>query len=135
MINSRDIKDLHPYVQGLAKKVIADAKKIGIEILITSTYRDAEYQNWLYKQGRTRKGKIVTYAKGGESWHNFRLAFDFVVLRNGKVDWGDMKSYQKVRAIAKKHGLEGLSFELAHLQARGGLTLAQANAGAQPKFA
>lgn len=135
MINSREIDDLNPAVAAMARKLIALAAKENITIQITSTYRDNAYQNWLFAQGRTRKGKIVTYAKGGESWHNHRLAFDFVVIKNKKADWGDMKSYQRVRAIAKTLGLEGLSFELAHLQARGGLTLAQANAGKQPKFA
>lgn len=135
MINSREIDDLHPAVAAMARKLIALAAKEGIDIQITSTYRDAAYQNWLFGQGRTRKGKILTYAKAGQSWHNFRLAFDFVIIKNKKADWGDTKSYQRVRAIAKTLGLEGLSFELAHLQARGGLTLAQANAGKQPKFA
>lgn len=135
MINSKEIDDLNPAVAAMARKLIALAAKEGIEIRITSTYRDAAYQNWLFAQGRTRKGKIVTYAKAGQSWHNFRLAFDFVVMHNGKADWGDLKSYQRVRVIAKALGLEGLSFELAHLQARGGLTLAQASAGKQPKFA
>lgn len=134
MKNSRDLNDLHPYVKAQAEKLIAQCKAAGIDIMITSTLRDNQYQNWLYAQGRTRPGKIVTYAKAGQSWHNFGLAFDFAVRKHGEIDWGDMKSYQAVRRIGEQIGLEGLSFELAHLQNRGGLTLAQIQAGKTPTF-
>lgn len=135
MIDSRDIDDLHPKVAALARKFIAACAKAGITVEIISTLRDNAKQNAIYAQGRTKPGKIVTYAKGGQSWHNYGLAFDFVVKHNGKIDWGDLKSYKAARKIGESLGLEGLSFELAHLQARGGLTLAQAQAGAKPKFA
>lgn len=134
MIDSRNIDDLHPYVAKLCRQFIANCKKEGIAVEIISTYRDNARQNAIYAQGRTKPGKIVTYAKGGQSWHNYRLAFDFVVMKHEKADWGDMKSYKAARKIGEALGLEGLSFELAHLQARGGLTLAQAAAGKKPVF-
>ena len=134
MINSRNINDLHPYVAGLCRKFVSECKKAGIEVLITSTYRDKESQAAIYAQGRTKPGRIVTYAKPGQSWHNHRLAFDFVPLIGGKAAWNDTRLFKKCRAIGEALGLEGLDFELAHLQARGGLTLAQANAGKQPNF-
>ena len=135
MIDSRNIDDLHPKVAALARRFIKECAKAGIEVDIISTFRDNARQNQLFAQGRTKPGKIVTYAKAGQSWHNYGLAFDFVVKHNGKIDWGDLKSYKAARKIGESLGLEGLSFELAHLQARGGLTLAQAQAGAKPKFA
>ena len=134
MINSRDIKELHPYVQGLCRKFIAECKKQGIDVLVTSTYRDKESQAAIYAQGRTKPGRIVTKAKAGQSWHNFRLAFDFVPIVNGKAVWNDARLFKRCRAIGESLGLEGLDFEMAHLQARGGLTIAQANAGKEPKF-
>lgn len=135
MINSHSLDDLHPHVKELALKFIAECKKSGLDVAIISTLRDNDYQNSLFAQGRTKPGKIVTYARGGQSWHNYGLAFDFVVKHNGKIDWGDTKSYKKARKIGEALGLEGLSFELAHLQARGGLTLAQARAGKKPVYA
>ena len=87
MINSRSIMDLHPKVQVMVNAMIESCIKAGFDILITSTYRDAEAQNALYAQGRTKKGSIVTNAKAGESIHNYRLAFDIVPLRNGKPVW------------------------------------------------
>lgn len=134
MINSRNIEDLHSSIQPKAKAFLAATKAAGYNVRITSTLRDNAYQNSLYAQGRTKPGKIVTYAKAGQSWHNFGLAFDFAVLEpDGDINWNDLKSFKACRAIGIKLGLEGLSFELAHLQYRGGLTLAQAAAGRRPK--
>jgi hypothetical protein len=45
-----------------------------------------------------------------------------------------MAKFKQCRQIGESLGLEGLDFEMAHLQARGGLTLAQAKSGKQPAF-
>lgn len=132
MINSRKIEDLDPYVASLCRKFVAACKKQGVDVLITSTFRDAESQNYIYAQGRTRPGKIVTNAKAGQSFHNYRLAFDFVPIVGGKAQWNDARTFKKCRAIGESLGLEGLSFENAHLQWTGGLTLAQLRAGKRP---
>lgn len=136
MINSRDLKDLHPVVQDKARKFIAAAKKEGIDLLVTSTYRDAASQNALYAQGRTTKGRIVTNAKAGQSWHNYRCAFDVVPIVHGKAMWNDMRTFRRLGEIGKSVGLEWAgdwkSFkEYAHFQWTGGLTLAQLRAGKQ----
>ena len=137
MINSRDLKDLDPYVAGLAKQFIAACKKQGIDLLVTSTYRDNESQNALYAQGRTKAGRIVTNAKAGQSFHNYRLAFDVVPIVNGKPQWNDFRTFQKIGAIGKSIGLEWAGDwktfkELAHFQWTGGLSLAQLKAGKRP---
>jgi peptidoglycan L-alanyl-D-glutamate endopeptidase CwlK len=74
MINSRDIKDLHPIVAGKAYTFVERCRQAGIDLLVTSTYRDKQSQDALYAQGRTVAGKIVTNAKGGQSFHNWRVA-------------------------------------------------------------
>ena len=137
MINSRDLKDLDPYVAGLAKKFITACKKQGIDLLVTSTYRDNESQNALYAQGRTKAGRIVTNAKAGQSFHNYRLAFDVVPIVNGKPQWNDFRTFQKIGAIGKSIGLDWAGDwktfkELAHFQWTGGLSLAQLKAGKRP---
>jgi peptidoglycan L-alanyl-D-glutamate endopeptidase CwlK len=138
MINSRKIEDLHPKVAELCKKFIAECDKQDIDILITSTYRDAESQNALYAQGRTKPGSVVTNAKAGQSWHNWRCAFDVVPLRNGKPVWGtmgkDLELWNKVGAIGESVGLEWAGRwkrmrEFPHFQFTGGLTLADFQAG------
>ena len=135
MINSRSLKDLHPKVKLLAEQFIASCEKAGIDILIYSTYRDAESQNALYAQGRTKPGKIVTNAKSGQSYHNFRCAFDFVPVVNGKARWDDKTAYARCGEIGESLGLEwagrwaGKLKETAHMQFTNGLTLADLQSG------
>ena len=129
MINERDIKWLKPRVQALANAFIAECELRGIDILITSTYRDVDSQDALYAQGRTKPGKIVTNAKGGYSFHNFAVAFDFVPMINGKPAWNDTALFKKCGEIAESVGLEWAGRwkkfpEMAHCQYTGGLTLA-----------
>ena len=137
MINSRDLKDLDPYVAGLAKQFIAACKKQGIDLLVTSTYRDNESQDALYAQGRTKAGRIVTNAKAGQSFHNYRIAFDVVPIVNGKPQWNDFRTFQKIGAIGKSVGLDwGGDWksikDYPHFQWTGGLSLAQLKAGKRP---
>lgn len=66
------------------------------------TLRTFAEQDNLYAQGRTKlfdnnskRLGIVTYAKGGQSFHNYGLALD-IVLINGKVpSWDTTKDFDK----------------------------------------
>lgn len=89
MINSRDLKDLHPIVAEKAKLLIEACNKRNIFFLVTSTYRDNESQNDLYAQGRTKKGLKVTNATGGNSFHQYRVAFDVVPVVGKALIWDD----------------------------------------------
>lgn len=134
MINSRDLNELIPQAHVRADKLIELCKAEGIDLLVTSTYRDNESQNALYAQGRTAPGKIVTKAKGGESFHNYRCAFDVVPLVNGKPVWDDMQAWEKIGRLGVQIGLEWAgnwtSFkEYPHFQYTGGKTLKQLQAG------
>jgi peptidoglycan L-alanyl-D-glutamate endopeptidase CwlK len=134
MINSRDLNDLHPKVKSLCEAFIKACKKQGIDVIITSTYRDGKSQDALYAQGRTLPGKIVTNAKAGQSFHNWRVAFDFVPVVNGKAQWSDVATFTKCGVIAESLGLEWAGRwnkfkELAHCQYTGGLRLADFQAG------
>ncbi len=134
MINSRDLNDLHPAVAARCRDFVARCRAAGIDVLITSTYRDAASQAALYAQGRTTPGNIVTYARAGESWHNWRVAFDFVPLVNGKAQWQDTALFTRCGVLAEAAGLEWAGRwrrfrELAHCQYTGGLTLTDFRAG------
>lgn len=135
MINSRDIGELLPPVQVRVQRFIDLCHEHGIDLLITSTYRDNESQDALYAQGRTKPGRIVTKAKGGQSWHNYRCAVDVVPLLNGKPNWNTKDPvWQKIGQLGKEAGLEWAGDwtkfkEMAHFQYTGGLTLAQLQAG------
>lgn len=128
MLASRKLEDLHPIVADKAQRFLDACESAGIHVIITSTLRDFESQNELYAQGRTKPGKIVTKAKGGESFHNFGVAFDFCPIVNGKPAWTDIALFNKCGEIGEGVGLEWAgrwkSFkELAHFQFTGGLTL------------
>ncbi len=98
---------LEPDFKAIAEQIIAEAAAAGIRLVVTSTRRTIAEQNRLYAQGRTAPGKIVTKAKGGQSPHNFGLAFDFCPLNeSGGLDWNAPKSvWAKVGEIAESHGM------------------------------
>jgi peptidoglycan LD-endopeptidase CwlK len=107
MIDSRDINELDPVVKAACERHVAACAAEGVTLLITSTYRDYERQNAIYAQGRTTPGKIVTHAQAGQSFHNFRAAYDAVPLIDGKADW-DVSSpqFQRMVELARGSGLE-----------------------------
>lgn len=90
-MSSRKITDLALDLQPLALEFITQCREAKIEVLITCTYRSGEEQDRLYAQGRSEKGRIVTYARAGQSPHNLSIngkpaarAFDAYPLANGK---------------------------------------------------
>lgn len=138
MINSRRVCDLHPAVQRRCNAFLEACAAEGIELLITSTYRDSESQNALYASGRTISGPKLTNAKAGQSYHNWRMAFDVVPLRHGKPVWGttgaDGELWQRIGLIGETCDLEWAGRwskfrEFPHFQFTGGLTLADLQAG------
>ena len=134
MINSRKIEDLHPHVAELCREFLSRCEAEGIEVIVTSTFRDHESQNALYAQGRTAPGAKVTNAKGGQSFHNWHVAFDVVPVVNGKAVWNDESLWRKLGQIGQEVGLEwGGSWrsfqDKPHFQYTGGLTLADFNDG------
>jgi peptidoglycan L-alanyl-D-glutamate endopeptidase CwlK len=109
------ITELHPDVAEKTEELIRLAADKHIEIVITDTVRTMEEQEALYAQGRDSEGNIITYARPGESFHNYGLAVDFALKNeagdiiwdtsydgndNGKSDWVE------VADIAKELGFE-----------------------------
>ena len=110
-----DLSQLLPEVQEKAQKIVADCKAFGFDLLIYSTLRTFEEQAKLYRQSRTYQeivnkhnwfiekgfpelaeilmkvgpcyGANVTGAGPGESWHNYREAFDAVPVINDVAQW------------------------------------------------
>lgn len=124
MINSRDLNDLEPHFKQAILVWIAACLKWDLDILITSTYRDDEYQNWLYAKGRTTKGEKVTNARGGESQHNKRLAVDFCIMDGKKCDWQNTQGFTTAGQMAESLGLfwsgrwQGKLKEIGHIQSK-----------------
>lgn len=61
---------LHPAFRNAAKAFWVAAEADGLDLVLVTTWRDPAVQAKLYAQGRTEPGKIVTWAKPGQSAHN-----------------------------------------------------------------
>lgn len=75
---SKNIETLHPQVKDRCEALIERMEALGKPIWISSCLRSFKDQDDLYAQGRTELGNIVTNAQGGQSYHNYGLAFDAV---------------------------------------------------------
>lgn len=104
MLNSRDIGLLRPDVAANCRKWIERCKAAGLNVLITNTVRDKEYQEKLYAQGRTEPGSIVTNGKT-PTFHadTAGLAFDFCENIRGH-EYDDPAFFRKAALIAKEMG-------------------------------
>jgi peptidoglycan L-alanyl-D-glutamate endopeptidase CwlK len=71
---------LNPAFSATCKKLEAKMAELGHPMYLYSGYRSWKEQDDLYASGRTRKGPIKTGAKGGYSWHNFRVAADYAFI-------------------------------------------------------
>jgi peptidoglycan LD-endopeptidase CwlK len=105
-----NVADVYPPLMALVMKLLENCEARGIRYYAISGLRSHAEQNALYAQGRTAPGKVVTKAKGGESFHNFGLAVDFCrdkdMTRAGlQPDW-DKASYAMLAEEAQKLGLE-----------------------------
>ena len=113
--NDKDkINTLHPEIRDNVTKMLQNLRKDGVTVEITLAYRSYEEQDALYAKGRDGEGKVidaskvVTNAKGGQSYHNFGLAFDLTVYdKNGQKDWSkDSDAWKKVIAEGKRQGFD-----------------------------
>ncbi|RYI32031.1 M15 family peptidase [Bacillus infantis] len=141
------LKGVHPFVAAKALELVEVAYRKGIHIIITQGLRTIAEQNALYAQGRTKPGSIVTNAKGGYSFHNFGLAFDFAIVNssgttvywNTNVDTNKdgAKDWHQVGKMGQQIGLEWggawTSFlDMPHFQYTFGLSLSQLRSGKKP---
>ena len=99
------IAGLQPEVAPYARALVARAASLGIEVKIISGLRTYADQDKLFAQGRTAPGRRVTNAKGGESNHNFGIAFDVGVF-DGKAYLPESPAYDVLGAIGIELGLE-----------------------------
>lgn len=140
----KKLSGVHSSIANKARELIIKAHEEGIFIIITQGLRTIKEQNELYEQGRTKPGKIVTNARGGYSYHNYGLAFDFCVcdIVGGKLvpNWFVDKRWKRVGELGKKLGLEWggswTSFkDYPHFQLTFGLSLSQLRNGVKPPVA
>lgn len=141
---SRRLEDLHPVVATLARKLLFNAQEACVPVMITQTLRSMDEQATLYARGRTAPGRIVTYAKPGQSYHNYGLAFDVAILKDGTPTWdtkvdvndNEVEDYLEVGLLGEKLGLtwggRWRFVDLPHFQYTFGLSINDLLAGKRP---
>ncbi|NBO99176.1 MAG: M15 family peptidase [Proteobacteria bacterium] len=113
--SAKNVATLHSKVQETFRNWIAEcqilAKAHGYEYKAISGNRTWEEQAKIYAQGRTAPGKIVTNAKPGYSNHNYGIAVDMGVFKNGKYLDAAVPSeaetfHKKAATVAEKYNIE-----------------------------
>lgn len=96
------IKLLHPKAIPVFTSFIEKAENdLDIIIRITDGFRSFDEQTKLYARGRTEKGPVLTNAKAGQSYHNYGLAIDLVIMENNQPNYGYDNS--KIYEIGKEY--------------------------------
>lgn len=98
----RDIKELSPVTQTACNLFQEECKKAGLRVCITETYRSQARQNYLYEQGRSRAGNVVTWTKN--SRHTGRMAWDICKNVKGQ-EYSDSAFFSKCGQVAKRLGI------------------------------
>ena len=99
-ISLQRLKTLHPSIQMDVELALRSCWANGFYVRITFGLRTAQEQHFLYQQGRTRPGKIVTWADAWQSYHNYGLAWDICLMIKGNDNLWDMKADMNGNHIA-----------------------------------
>lgn len=123
---------LYKKVASLRDTLVNVMAAIGQPIVVTDEYRTYAEQDDLYAIGRTKPGTIVTNARGGESLHNFRVAFDVAFKKGSGITYEG--NWSVLGAVGKALGLEWggdwTSFpDRPHFQFTAGYSLAEFQKG------
>lgn len=136
----RDIEKLNPLVKAKLLLLQDKCKAQNLKLGIGETYRSVERQDYLYAQGRTRPGAIVTHVRGSNmgSYHQWNLAFD--VFQNVKGEAYNTAFLNRVGAMGAALGLEWggnwVGFvDRPHFQCTFGLKINDLRAGKKPPTA
>lgn len=102
---------LHPKVVNEALEIVNAIEARGVGVRVAQGLRTFSEQNNLYAQGRTQEQlnavglnkiiarpdlPLVTKAKGGQSWHNYGLAPDIILLhKDGKGSYNMKEDMDK----------------------------------------
>ncbi len=98
----RDISQLNENAQVACRLFLERCKAKGLKVLITETYRSQGRQNYLYQQGRSRPGNIVTWTKN--SRHTSRRAWDICKNIKGE-EYSDKSFFIACGKIADELGI------------------------------
>ncbi|MGL6123592.1 MAG: M15 family metallopeptidase [Shewanella sp.] len=118
----RDMDKLHPVFREKIEPWLAAVRRqfTQYDILVTEVFRSKERQQYLYNQGRTAPGAVVTWTL--QSVHEFGMAIDWVPTQSDNLLY-DVELYQRIYAGVPpaRFGMETLApREYPHIQIVGG---------------
>jgi hypothetical protein len=119
MNSDRDLLKLYPPFREKVEAILTELAHYsathmpGYRWMVTEGHRSVKRQQWLYAQGRTRRGSIVTQRDGVKtrSNHQSSLSVDFAASQrkpngNWVVDYGiEQRHWNYLGHLARKHGL------------------------------
>ena len=134
--SSTDLSALDPYVKSLASRFLRLSRAHHLDVRILAAFRSWDESDRLYAQGRTTPGSIVSNARGGDSYHNWGLAFDAAPFENNQISVDPMK-FNLMGRLGEQVGLEwGGTFksivDFPHFQYTFGLTTEDLQNGKRP---
>lgn len=107
----RSIRSLHPKAQVLARKSLNVIRNSGINARIISGTRTYAEQNKLFAKGRFgNPPPIVTNARGGQSNHNFGIAWDLGIFSATGAYLGNSPQYAAAGQKAMNAGIANLEW-------------------------
>lgn len=121
---NRNPEDLADFVRERLELSLSECEENGYPVRLFEGKRTNERQAWLWTQGRTRPGKIITNAGVNQSYHIWGLATDCVFWDGKSWDWSG--PFDKIIPIFKGHGFKSLyPFESCHFEISSGLSVKQ----------
>jgi peptidoglycan L-alanyl-D-glutamate endopeptidase CwlK len=103
--SSIDLNSLNPYVALLARRFLDLTRAHNLDVRITTAFRSWDDEDRLFAQGRWLPGNIVTNARGGDSYHNWGLAFDAAPYENN-IHSTDTSKFIQMGHLGQQVGLQ-----------------------------
>ena len=104
--SERNLVTLQPAAQRAARRFMRRAVDAGFNVRILSGTRSYAEQDALFEQGRSKPGLIVTHARGGQSNHNFGLAWDIGLFATDGSYLDESPLYEEVPTAGLSPELE-----------------------------
>lgn len=93
--------ELHPALAEKVQSFLDQARSEGLDVFVFEGHRSFARQQKLFE-----KGNNVTFANGGNSFHNYGLAVDIVFYdQNGNPSWDQKHNWNRLGEIGKDLGL------------------------------
>lgn len=119
-VKQRDPAQLHPSFRAALAQLLARLAAETLPFRVFEAFRTPERQEWLYAQGRTRAGSVVTNARAWASFHQYGMAVDLVLFIDGQWSWSSdgplAAHWERMRELARDVGLRTLSWEEPHVE-------------------